>query len=45
MMADNEEHTRFLQTLLGYGVTGEVKEHIFAFFIGSGRYDPKTAYA
>ena len=39
MMADNEEHTRFLQTLLGYGVTGEVKEHIFAFFIGSGRYD------
>ncbi len=37
MMADNDEHTRFLQTLLGYGVTGEVKEHIFAFFIGAGR--------
>lgn len=37
MMANNEEHTRFLRTLLGYGVTGEVKEQIFAFFIGAGR--------
>ena len=37
MMAHNAEHTRFLQTLLGYDITGEVKEHIFAFFIGAGR--------
>ena len=43
MMADNDKHTRFLQTLLGYGVTGEVKEHIFASFIGTGWCELKQA--
>ena len=42
-MADNDEHICFLQALLGYGVTGEVKEHIFAFFIGTNRCDLEQA--
>jgi putative DNA primase/helicase len=37
IMADDEAKMRFLQKLLGYGITGEVSEEIFAVFTGSGR--------
>ncbi len=36
-MADDAEMARFLQKLLGYGITGDVCEEIFPVFTGSGR--------
>lgn len=36
-MADDEAMVAFLQKLLGYGITGEVSEAIFAIFTGEGR--------
>jgi len=37
IMADDADKARFLQKLLGYGITGETCEEIFAVFTGSGR--------
>lgn len=37
IMADNTLKASFLQLLLGYGITGEVCEEVFAVFTGSGR--------
>jgi putative DNA primase/helicase len=36
-MADDRAMARFMQLLLGYGITGEVCEELFAVFTGSGR--------
>jgi P4 family phage/plasmid primase-like protien len=36
-MADDEEMACFLQTLLGYAVTGEVSAELFVVFTGGGR--------
>ncbi|PNH01584.1 putative helicase [Tetrabaena socialis] len=36
-MADDEEMARYLQKILGYGITGEVCEEVFPVFTGSGR--------
>ena len=36
-MAGDEDMARFLQMLLGYGITGEVCEEIFAILTGNGR--------
>jgi putative DNA primase/helicase len=36
-MADSPEMADYLQRLLGYGITGETSEEVFAIFIGSGR--------
>ncbi|PNH02251.1 putative helicase [Tetrabaena socialis] len=36
-MADDEEMARYLQKLLGYGITGEVCQEVFPVFTGSGR--------
>lgn len=37
IMADHQGKAKFLQRLLGYGITGEVCEEVFAVFTGSGR--------
>ena len=37
IMAGNEAKVDYLQLLLGYGITGETGEEIFAVFTGSGR--------
>ncbi|GAX85371.1 hypothetical protein CEUSTIGMA_g12789.t1 [Chlamydomonas eustigma] len=37
IMAGSEQMARYLQTLLGYGITGEVSEEIFVVFNGAGR--------
>ncbi len=37
IMADNPVMAKYLQKLLGYGITGEVKEQIFPVFTSSGR--------
>ena len=37
MMADDKEMARFLQILLGYGITGETCEEVFPVFTGTGR--------
>lgn len=37
IMADEEDKARFLQKLMGYGITGETCEEIFAVFTGAGR--------
>jgi P4 family phage/plasmid primase-like protien len=36
-MADDEEMARYLQRLLGYGITGEINQEVFPIFTGSGR--------
>ncbi len=36
-MADDAEMARFLQKMLGYGITGEVSEEVFPVWTGSGR--------
>ncbi|PNH01551.1 putative helicase [Tetrabaena socialis] len=36
-MADDEEMARYLQKILGYGITGEVCQEVFPVFTGSGR--------
>ena len=37
MMGGDEAMARYLQRLLGYGMTGEVREEVFPIFTGSGR--------
>jgi putative DNA primase/helicase len=37
MMGSDEEMARYLQRLLGYGITGEVREEVFPIWTGSGR--------
>ena len=37
MMGDDDAMARFLQRLLGYGITGEVREEVFPIWTGSGR--------
>ncbi len=37
MMGGDEEMSRFLQVLLGYGITGEVSEEVFPIWTGNGR--------
>ena len=37
MMAGDEAMARFMQMLLGYGITGEVREEVFAIMTGMGR--------
>eukprot|EP00798_Chlamydomonas_sp_ICE-L_P000167 gene167-biopygen28 len=37
IMGGDEEMARFLQILLGYGITGEVREEVFPVWTGSGR--------
>lgn len=36
-MADDQQMADYLQSLLGYGITGDVSEEIFVVFTGSGR--------
>lgn len=36
-MADDPHMAEYLQTLLGYGITGDVSEEVFVVFTGSGR--------
>jgi P4 family phage/plasmid primase-like protien len=36
-MADDEEMTRYLQRLLGYGITGDVSQEVFPVLTGNGR--------
>eukprot|EP00798_Chlamydomonas_sp_ICE-L_P007213 gene7213-biopygen17029 len=37
IMGGDEDMARFLQRLLGYGITGEVREEVFPVWTGSGR--------
>ena len=37
LMAGDEDMARFLQLLLGYGITGEVNEEVFPILTGGGR--------
>ena len=37
IMADDEDMVRFMQKLLGYTITGEVREETFTVFSGNGR--------
>eukprot|EP00798_Chlamydomonas_sp_ICE-L_P021596 gene21596-biopygen30291 len=37
IMGGDEAMARFLQRLLGYGITGEVREEVFSVWTGSGR--------
>ncbi len=44
IMADDDDMVKYLQTLLGYCITGEVSEDVFIVFTNSGEIPPSRIY-